>query len=299
MTEKVIGLSFDGFPVVAATGFNFLEGPRWRDGELWFSDILAQRVLKLRSSGEVVKVVGDLTDRPSGLGFLPDGDLLMVSMFDRLILRYGDGELSVHADLTDLPCEWLNDMVVAGDGTAYVGTRTKRNDPTLPDDTLVRVNPDGSHSIAADELVTPNGAVINNDRLIVAETYGHRITEFELRTDGALTGRRVFAEVGDDFPDGICIDAESGVWFGTPYTGDFVRVDASGTTTDRLTLPAGVSVACALGGADGRTLYLLSADREVLNSSWSEAEQRYVPSPNRPTDSGTIYTLRVPIPSPS
>jgi sugar lactone lactonase YvrE len=296
VTESETRRNFDGTPEMVVTGFNFLEGPRWYDGALWFSDMLGQRVMRLRTTGDV-DVVAELDDSPSGLGFLPDGALLIVSMWHRLILRHSHGALAVHADLTDVPCDWLNDMVVAADGTAYVGTRTARDDPESPADTLVRVSPDGSHSIAARDLTTPNGAVISSGRLIVAETYGHRLTEYALDPEGGLTSRRTFAEVGNDFPDGICIDADGGVWFGTPYTGDFVRVDSKGTITDRLTLPAGVSVACALGGTDGRTLYMLSADPQVLHRSWSEEEQAFIANPDRPIDSGTIHTIRVRIPS--
>jgi sugar lactone lactonase YvrE len=199
-----------------------------------------------------------------------------------------------------MACDWLNDMVVAADGTAYVGTRSRHVDPKTPPihaDTLVRVSPDGTHSIAARDLVAPNGAVINGGRLIVAETYGHRLTQFTLGPKGELTDRRTFAEVYDEFPDGICIDSDGAIWFGTPYTGDFIRVDQSGMITDRLTLGTGVSVACALGGMDGQTLYMLSADRRVLNRSWSESEKAFVADPDVPVDSGTIHSLRVRVPS--
>lgn len=296
MSEEASEVTIEGVPEILATGFNFPEGPRWHDGSLWFSDLIGQKVLRLSPEG-LIEVLAELDDNASGLGFLPDGSLLIVSMYRRLILRYSNGQLGVHADLRSLPCDWLNDMVVTADGTAYVGTRAKRDDPTTPVDTLAQVNLDGSFRVVAGDLATPNGIVVEGDRLIVAETYGHRLTEYRRAADGALSDRRTFAEVSDEFPDGICLDAEGGIWFGTPYTGDFIRLNSAGSITDRLSVANRVSIACALGGSDGHTLYMLSVDSRVLQRSWSEAEQAFVANPDRPTDSGAIEAVRVRIPA--
>ena len=251
-------------PTVLLEGLAFPEGPRWRDGRLWFSEFVQRTVSTVTLAG-TTEIVLRLEDSPSGLGFLPDGTPIVVSMHQRQLLRIVDGHAELHADLGDVPGDFLNDMVVDGSGNAYVGTRHAAMRPGLVSpsdapDAIMMVTPDGTVAVAADQLVAPNGTVITPDgrTLILAETYAHRLTAFDRRSDGSLANRRVFADVGDAYPDGICLDDEGAVWFGSPYTDEFLRVREGGEITDRIELPGGV--ACALGGEERDVLFLLGVD---------------------------------------
>jgi sugar lactone lactonase YvrE len=260
MTERALHLLVDGL--------SFPEGPRWYDGTLWFVDGGAVQRVDAAGSRETVTAV---EGNPSGMGFLPDGALLVVSMRGRRLLRVSSGAIAVHADLSVFPGDFLNDMVVDGTGFAYVGTRRHGLQPTVappaPDqelDALLVVDPDGRARVAADGLISPNGAVITPDgaTLIVAETYGHRLTSFDRASDGSLHGRRVFAEVPGRFPDGMSLDEQGAVWFGSPYTDEFVRVAEGGDVLDRV--PLTTAVACALGGPRRDTLFLLQGNPTYL-----------------------------------
>jgi len=244
-------------------GLAFGEGPRWHSGTLWWSDMHAGMVCKL-VDGAATKVC-DVPQRPSGLGWLPDGRMLVVSMVDKRVLRLDtDGSLGVHADLTGLvPCR-LNDMVVDKVGRAYVGNFGFELDsgaapaPTV----LVRVDPDGSSRVVAEDLLFPNGAVMTDDglTLIVAETFGSRLTAFDIGADGSLSGRRVWAALqGGAVPDGMCLDAEGAIWVASPTTHDCLRVREGGEVAERIEIGRG-AYACMLGGEDRRTLYVCTAD---------------------------------------
>jgi sugar lactone lactonase YvrE len=277
-------------------GLTFPEGPRWHDDCLWFSDIRSGTVLRVDSSGSLL-TVATLDDSPSGLGFLPDGTPLVVSMRRRVILRVVDGGTEMHADLAGLPGDFLNDMVVDADGRAYVGLRSSSLYAGMPpdsiraEDTLVIVDPDGGARIGASGLVSPNGTVISPDgrTLIVAETYAGRILAFERDAGGGLTGRRVFATVPGCYPDGICLDDQGGVWFGSPYTDEVVRVMEGGRETHRRHIPG--AVACALGGPGRTTLFVMAVDPEALPKIGS----RSVPGGDArsPLEGGRIWTLQV------
>ena len=233
-------------------------------------DVTNKRVVRVDSDGRH-EVVATFDDRPSGLGFLPDGSLLVVAMTQRRLLRVTNGRIESYADLRDFGGDFANDMVVDGDGRAYVGIRHSSLRPGFPapaagdePDLVAVVEPSGDAAIGADHLISPNGTVITPDgrTLVIAETYAHRLTAYDRATDGTLSGRRVFADVGTTYPDGICLDDEGAVWVGSPYTDEFVRVRDGGQITDRVPVPGGV--ACALGGADGRTLFLLAVDPVAL-----------------------------------
>jgi sugar lactone lactonase YvrE len=192
------------------------------------------------------------------VGFLPNGSTLVVSMTDRAVLRIEpDGSVDLHAALDGLVQDEINDMVVAADGTAFVGTYS-----TAPDGgVLVRVSPEGNASIAADGLDFPNGTVITEDgrTLIVAESKARQLTAYDLADDRTLSGRRVLATTSDAAPDGIALDAEGGIWAGFPLAHEFRRVLPGGEITDRIPMGEDMAIACALGGDDRRTLFLLSA----------------------------------------
>ncbi len=241
-------------------GLTFAEGPRWHEGKLWFSDFYSHRVLTLDDHGKVETVV-EVPGRPSGLGWTPAGDLLVVSMLDRSLLRLGaGGELKAVADLSHLASGPCNDMVVDVAGRAYVGNFgfDRHQGEAQCTTCLVRVDPDGSSREAADELLFPNGAAITPDggTLIVAETFANRLTAFDVAADGGLSGRRSFAQFEDVFPDGICLDAEGAVWIADPRGKRVLRVFDGGRVAETISTGERGSYACMLGGDDRCTLYI-------------------------------------------
>ena len=250
-------------PDVAAAGLAFPEAPRWHDGALWFSDMYAGVVLRLAPGRQPESVV-TVPEHPSGLGFLPDGRLLVVSMQDRRVLRLDADGLHEHADLSELASWHLNDMLVDRAGRAYVtnfGDASAPPDPPAPV-ALAMVAPDGTTSVASPELQFPNGmTLINGDRtLVVAETRSvpPRLTAFDVAGDGSLSGQRVLAEFESEMPDGICADAADHVWVASPFTGEVLRVAPDGKVVTRIAVPV-PPYAVALGGADGHTLFLAAA----------------------------------------
>lgn len=240
-------------------GVRFGEGMRWRDGALWYSEMFASRVMRFdprRGVTEVVCEIGDGT--PSGLGFLPDGRLLVVHMQRCAVLRLeAPGRLVVHANLErDAVC-LLNDMAVAPNGDAYVGS-TGRNfftgDPLKRPANVILVRADGSSEVVADGVEGPNGAVVTPDgrTLLLAESNRNRLLAFDVGGDGRLSGRRVWAELDPLHPDGIALDAEGALWVASPQTNEVARVVEGGVMTRRIERPTPV-ICCALGG---RQLYL-------------------------------------------
>ncbi|MEM7413165.1 MAG: SMP-30/gluconolactonase/LRE family protein [Myxococcota bacterium] len=239
-------------------GLTFAEGPRWYDGALWFSDMHDHCVRRLDATG-TCSVVLTLDDEPSGLGWLPDGTLLVVSMTARQILRWDGNRLSVHADLSAFGAQPCNDMVTDAAGRSYVGNfgfdLHKGEKPRTTHLTLV--TPDGESRVVADELAFPNGAVITPDgnTLIVGESFGARLTAFTIADDGSLTDRRVWASLEGAVPDGIGLDAEGAVWVASPVSHEVLRVHEGGEVSERI--PTGdQAIACALGGDDRRTLFV-------------------------------------------
>jgi len=245
-----------------ATGFVFPEGPRWHGDHLWFSDQHDEKVHVLTPEGFPVESF-DVPGRPSGMGWLPDGDLLVVSMLERKLYRRHDGVMTLHADLKALHPGHSNDMVVDARGRAFVGNigydfhAGAEFKPTI----MTLVAPDGAVSVAAEDLHCPNGPVVTPDgkRLIVAESFGHRLTEFDIADDGKLINRRLFADLDGKVPDGICLDAEECVWVAAPFANACLRVARGGTVVDTVPIQNGAPYACMLGGADGRDLFICCA----------------------------------------
>lgn len=246
-------------------GLGFPEAPRWHGGRLWFSDF-HDRVVRRADASGAVEVVLELDDSPSGLGWLPDGDLLVVSMVRRALLRVAGGraEPLVHADVAPRTRFRANDLVVDAGGRAYLssfGFDLEGGAAPEPTD-LLRVDPDGSVHTAASGVVFPNGMVLTPDgrTLVVAETYAARLSAFDVAADGTLSGRRVFAELPGVAPDGICLDAEGQVWVATARTPEVLRVADGGEVTARVSVGSGqLSYACVLGGEDGCTLFVCTA----------------------------------------
>lgn len=240
-----------------AHGFCFGEGPRWFEGLLWFSDMLGEAVHTVTLSGSMtaLPVPGH---SPSGLGFRPDGTLLIVSTERRQVLRYDGDTVELLADLSDLAPAALGDMVVDAHGRAYVGSQART------DGVIVRIDPDDQVTVVAEHLDFPNGMVITPDgtTLIVAESTARRLSAFTIDADGGLVDRRVFAEGLDGPPDGLAIDVEGGVWAALTLAQEFQRFAADGqgeaTVTHRVDAGGRTAIACALGGAEGRTLFLVT-----------------------------------------
>ena len=255
-----------------AEGFGLIDGPRWRGDRLWFSDILGGKVYSVGLDGDVEMVV-EVPGQPSGLGFLPDGTLLIASMKDRRLLRLEDGKLICHAELASLVTGDLNDMVVDAFGRAYVGNFgfDVFGGASFKPANLVMVSPDGEAQIVAKDLAVANGSVITPDGkvMIVAETQGRRLTAFNIGGHGTLSDRRVFADLGEYGPDGICLDQQGAVWVGAFYQSDFLRVTEGGRITNRIHVGNARAVACTLGGDDMRSLLLLTCA-----GTWEEIRGR-------------------------
>jgi sugar lactone lactonase YvrE len=243
-------------------GVDFGEGPRWHDGALWYSDFYQRAVYRVTPDGIRTAVHAELPDQPSGLGWLPDGRLLVVSMRDRQLLREDDGGLVVHADLSAVATGNANDMVVDAHGNAYVGNFGFDYDAGGRFSTadLALVRPDGRVEVAATGLRFPNGSVITPDgsTLIVGESFGGAYQSFAIHDDATLGPARLWAQVEGSAPDGCTLDAEGAIWFSDARTPQVVRVLAGGEVTHRIPTPM-PTYACALGGDDGRTLFVLCA----------------------------------------
>ncbi len=285
------------------TGGHFFEGARWHDGHFWVSDLYAGQVLKITPEGHA-EVVVEMDDQPSGLGWLPDGRLLVVGMKSRSVWKCPeDGTLKLHADITPLVGGFANDMIVDHLGRAYVsnlgfdlfsGAAPART-------VLVRIDPDGSSSIVAEDLQFPNGMTISpeGNTLIVAETFGGRLSAFTIEDDGSLTDRRCWAQLGrepswesvhsmldtDFAPDGCAVDCEGCVWVADALSGRVVRVAEGGEIKDQIYAPDGLGLySCALGGHDGRTLIVCTAPDfdDVKRKASREA---------------TLYAIKVAVPA--
>jgi sugar lactone lactonase YvrE len=245
------------------SGLGFGEGLRWHDGRFWFSDFLRHHVASVGPEGQDVRVECTLDDRPSGLGWLPDGRLLLVSMRRRAVLRREvDGRLTEHADLGSVATSDANDMVVGPDGTAYVGnfgSDLLAGEPLKPA-SLAVVRPDGTVTATKADLLFPNGSVITPDgrTLIVGESLARRYRAFAIEPDGSLGESRVWAELDKRSPDGCALDAEGAIWFANASGREVVRVRPDGKIADVLETPE-TAYACALGGADGRTLIVATS----------------------------------------
>ncbi|HEX6469097.1 MAG TPA: SMP-30/gluconolactonase/LRE family protein [Streptosporangiaceae bacterium] len=258
-------------------GFSYLEAPRWHDERIWFSDFYTHRVISAREDGSDMRVEASVSQQPSGLGWLPDGRLLVVSMRDRRILRREpDGTLVTHADLSRHATGHVNDMVVDAHGRAYVGNFgfDLMGGAPLEPAALHRVDPDGTVTEVATDLWFPNGSVITRDgALLVNETFGNRVTAFDLTENGELTNRRTWAEfgplpthrdIGDVLPelavapDGCCLDAEGALWVADGIGARLLRVTEGGKIVDEVS-PGSPVFACALGGSDGKTLFACAA----------------------------------------
>lgn len=268
---------------VLADGLHFAEGPRWHQGKLWFSDFYDHAVKTVDLDGRVeTKMVID--DQPSGLGWLPDGRMLIVAMQSRSVLRMEYDALVVHADLSDIATFHCNDMTVDAIGRAYVGNFGFDLDAAISSGdfrgalaayegaALARVDPHGAVHTVATGLKFPNGMVLSPDggTLVVAESLGRRLTAFDVGIDGSLTNQRVWAEL-DATPDGICLDADGAIWVADAAAPRAVRVVEGGSVLDEVVTSRNC-YAVMLGGPDGRTLFLATANSSHVSVASTQRE---------------------------
>lgn len=246
---------------VLLDGLRFPEGPRWRGDRLWLSDMHAGVVLAVDLAGRVETIVA-VPNQPSGLGWDPEGRLLVVSMKDRRLLRLEARGLARVADLAPFASFHCNDMVVDGGGRAYVGNFgfDLHGGAKPAPANLVLVHPGGHAEIAASDLQFPNGTVITPDgrTLIVGESFGARLTAFDVAGDGRLSNRRVWAPLEKAVPDGICLDAEGAIWVASPVSNEVLRVREGGAVAERIAVDRS-AIACMLGGPERRTLFVCTA----------------------------------------
>ncbi|MDV7090158.1 SMP-30/gluconolactonase/LRE family protein [Rhodococcus sp. IEGM 248] len=250
-------------PTIFSTGHQFLEAPRWHDGKFWASDFFSEQVLTFAADGTATPIT-KVPGRPSGLGFLPDGTPLVVSQNERSVYRItAGGTLEQYADFSALAGGIGNDLYVSPAGDAYAGNFGFALGEEDPKPThLVHIRADGSVSQVPGDLIFPNGcARTPNGTLLVAETFPHRISAFDMAEDGGLTNHRVWAQLDESFhPDGIALDSDGGLWFGNALTlgadSGFYRVVEGGQITDKVEVTDTWAVACAFGGENLDTLYL-------------------------------------------
>ena len=257
---------------VLAEGIYFGEGPRWHEGRLWFSDFFAHAVKSVSLTGDL-RTEFEIDDQPSGLGWMPDGSMLVVSMKKRQVLRRArDGKIAIHADLNGIATFHCNDMVVDATGRAYVGNFGFDLDAALaargvesvladhPTAKLACVSPTGAVTVAATDMHFPNGSVITPDgnTLIVGETFGGCLTAFDIGADGKLGNRRVWASTMPRVPDGIALDAKGNIWIANPIAPECALIAQGGQVLHVINTDQ-PCYACMLGGDDGRTLFMLTA----------------------------------------
>lgn len=275
---------------VLADNLWFPEGPRWHEDKLWFTDLFAGRIMNADLHGNV-QTVAEISDVPSAVGWTPEGQMLVVSATERRLLSLQDGGLEEVANLSGLVQYPMNDMVVDGEGRAYIGNmgfNFGEEQSTSQPGLILLVTPQGSARIVAEGLAFPNGLVITPDgeTLIVAESHAARLMAFHIEPDGSLSRRRVWAQFdepgafgtteGQITPDGISLDAEGAIWVASPNTKEVLRVREGAEVTQRVLID-GIPLACMLGGPDRDTLFILST--ESLEPEGSQATGRIVTLP--------------------
>lgn len=272
-------------------GLTFGEGPRWHEEKFYFSDFYSHKVFSLDMDGNS-EVIVEVPAQPSGLGWMPDGTMLIVSMKDKKLLSFNKNTLSEVADLSNLAGFHCNDMVVDDQGNAYIGNfgfNTYSGEEIRPAN-LILVRPGEDPCLAADDLLFPNGTVITPDgkTLIVGETYAARLTAFDINQDATLSNRRVWADFTLDadegdipLPDGMCLDAEGAIWVASPSTAEVIRVREGGVILDRISVETN-AYACMLGGDDLKTLFICTSNASGVDPESALREK-----------SGKIETIKV------
>jgi sugar lactone lactonase YvrE len=270
------------------TGGSFFEGARWHEGRWYVSDFYQHHVLAIDEKGTAEEIMR-VPQQPSGLGWLPDGSLLVASMRDHTLLRRRpNGQVSVHADVSAFCGGWLNDIVVDGLGRAWCGNfgydHFAGEQPRTTH--VIRVDPDGTVAVAASDMKFPNGSLVtpDNGTLIVGETTGGRYTAFRIAAGGTLENRRIWAALPDLVPDGCCLDAQGRIWSADPHDSRARLIAEGGRVIEEIRTPAGMApFACMLGGADGKTLLLACSPPGVGAGREGKTD-------------GSLFTTRVDVP---
>jgi sugar lactone lactonase YvrE len=268
----------------------FPEGARWHDGQLWFADMHSGQVFRSDPASRALTEVAVVDDQPSGLGWLPDGSLLISCMLERKVRRLGpDGEMSDFADVSALTDAPINDLVTDEAGQTFLGGfgyDLYADAPQKPGP-IFRIDREGTPTTVEQDMVFPNGSIIlpGTSTLVVAETWAARLTAFDIDEMGGLGNKRVWAELPEgSTPDGVCVDAAGGVWVSSIVTSQFLRVEAGGRVTRVIEVPERCATDCVLGGPDGKTLFLLTSN------SWQPTETS--------ARQGRIEAVEVEIPGP-
>lgn len=276
-------------PTLIFSDLRFPEGARWHGGRLWFSDMHTGQIFRANPTLRTLEEYAVIDDQPSGLGWLPNGDLLVSSMLSRAVLRVdATGRVSRFAELSSLTTAPVNDLVTTSTGTTYLGGfgyDLYADAPRRPGP-ILRVDTDASTRVVETDMVFPNGMVVlpGTSTLVVAETWAARLTAFDI-DDGELTGKRVWAELPpDSTPDGICVDAAGAIWVSSIATSRFLRVEAGGRVSDVIAVDGRCATDCVLGGPHGTTLFLLTSN------SWQPTETS--------TRQGRIEAVEVNVPAP-
>ena len=244
------------------TGLGFGESPRWHEGRLWFCNWGKQEIVAVEPKGQSEVMARVTTSLPFSIDWLPDGRLLVVAGRERLLLRgEPDGTMVTHADLQRLAAQNCNEIVVDGRGNVYVNGGGFERPGQQPAGIIALVTPDGAVRQVADGLNFPNGMAVtpDNSTLLIAESQGRKLTAFAIAADGSLSKRRVWADLGEGVPDGICLDADQAVWYADVPNRRCVRVREGGAVLQTINLDRG-GFACMLGGADRRTLFIVAAE---------------------------------------
>jgi sugar lactone lactonase YvrE len=253
-------------------GGRYFEGPRWHAGRLWFVDCMERTLLSLSPSGQCEQHASFDDDTPCGTGILPDGRLVVLTMYRKRLMTYADGRLSLYADLSGIAAGTIDDMIIDGLGRAYVGD-LGFDMPPPPDrgapGRIILVMPDGAARVVAEGLRFPNGIAVSADhrRLVVAEMDGACLADYDIEPNGGLKFRGRFGSMKS--PDGICLDLEGAVWVASFEEDAFIRLDRGGRELQRIEVPRRRALACVLGGPERRTLFCLSAA-----TSYEELRQR-------------------------
>jgi sugar lactone lactonase YvrE len=259
-------------PSLIFSDLRFPEGARWHDGQLWFSDMHTGQVFRSDPAARGLEEVVVVDDQPSGLGWLPDGSLLISCMLGRKVRRLdADAGLTVFADVSSLTDAPVNDLVTDAAGRSFLGGfgYDLYGDAPQQAGPIFRIDPDGTPALVEADMVFPNGSVFlpGTSTLVVAETWAARLTAFDVDEAGALAGKRVWAELpAGATPDGICVDSAGAVWVASITTSQFLRVEAGGRVTRTITVEGRCATDCVLGGPDGTTLFLLTSN------SWQPSE---------------------------
>jgi len=246
---------------ILLSGLGFPEAPRWRNGMLFFSDFLGKKVMAVDEVGKS-EVIVEMQDSPSGLGFLDDDSMLIVSMQKRYLMRLDLDGLKIHADLSEFTEYNCNDSVTDAHGRTYLGNwGTKSLESPAEPTCIILVTKGGEARIVAESLIFPNGCIVTPDSktFIVAETFGGKLTAFDIESSGNLINRRVWAKFKDFAPDGICLDEEGAIWVANPSKAEVLRVLEGGKITSIIKVKDTNVYACALGGNDGKTLFLCTS----------------------------------------